>query len=632
MRLDEQAEIQKEPLRDLKQLDTLRRLNANSEWRNTDIYRLLYKEDFYHVAYERVKSKLGNMISDADSETLDDYSKGKVVKTISLMKEETYQPKPSKVTYIPKKNGKPRKLGIPSPRDKVIQEVVRLILEAIYDSPEGAYFEESSHSFRANRSPHTALREVQRKWSGVNWFIEGDLKACFDGIDHAKLMEILHEKVQDQRFLNLVRKLLKSGYIDREWRLRNSVIGTPQGGVLSPILANIFLDKLDKYVEQLRIEYEKGEARQANRVYRALAARKEKLVKHGLTKTKEFRDTVREMRDIPSLDPRDKNFIRIKYVRYADDWLIGVIGPRGIAEEIKAKVREFLENELKLTFGEEKAKITHAKTEQAQFLGLLISIGRSRTQTQKVTLSTNGSGHYFKRRATGWEVILKAPIEGLVKKLAEKSYCDMLGKPKAKGAFVGLDADQIIMKYSSVNRGILQYYRPCDNYVELRRIQYILKFSLAKTLAEKYKKTVPQVFTKGQLLTKYTSSKGEEKTVKFFINRDWKTHRDAFSKNPEVDQVRLELRLRTKSKLGRVCIMCGAEEDVEMHHVRHLRKLDERQQKAGFIRVMQALNRKQLPLCCECHDKVHAGTYDGIKLRDLKYDPRLRKTGKETLS
>jgi len=328
------------------------------------------------------------------------------------------------------------------------------------------------------------------------------------------------------------------------------------------------------------------------------------------------------MRDMPSLDPSDENFIRIKYVRYADDWLIGVIGPKRVAEEIKVKIGEFLRNELKLTLSEEKTKITHAKTEQARFLGVLIEKGRSDTQAQKVTLSTNGSGHYFKRRSTGWEVILKAPTEDLIKKLAEKGYCDKLGNPKAKGAFVGLDADQIIVKYSSVNRGILQYYRPCDNFVELRRIQYILKFSLAKTLAEKYKKTVPKVFTKGEILHEYITTKGEEKTVKFYINRSWKTDRDAFGKGTEVDQTRLELRLRTRSKLGRPCIICGEEEGVEMHHVRHLRKLDERKRKDGFIRVMIALNRKQLPLCSQCHDKVHAGKYDGIRIQDLKYDPR----------
>ena len=273
-----------------------------------------------------------------------------------------------------------------------------------------------------------------------------------------------------------MRKLLKSGYIDREWRLNRTVIGTPQGGVLSPLLANIFLDKLDKFIETLREEYERGKGKRANREYRKLADRKQKLAKQGLARSKEFRQIVREMRELPSLDPEDEDFIRLKYIRFADDWLIGVIGSHQIAEEVREKIRTFLQNELKLTLSEEKTVITHAKTEQAKFLGTLISTGRSQAQ-QKTALSTNASGVYFDRRSTGWEVVIKCPTEKLIKRLSEKGFCDANGKPQGKGAYVGLDADQIIQKYSAINRGIQIYYRPCDNFVDLRRVQYVLKYS-----------------------------------------------------------------------------------------------------------------------------------------------------------
>jgi len=622
MRLKELAEIPEEDLKDLKQLATLRKLNANPSWRNTDIYRLLYRRGLHIVAYQRIRSKPGNMTPGEDEVTLDGFSLKEIDKTISQLRDESYQPKPVRMSFIPKANGKLRKLGIPSPRDKVLQNVMRMILEAVYDSPEGSSFEDTSHGFRKGRSPHTALKEVQRKWSGVNWFIEFDIRSCFDEINHEKLVEIVGERIPDQRFLNLVRKLLKSGYIDREWRMHNSLIGTPQGGILSPILANIFLDKLDKYVGELKGEYEKGTAKRANREYRALAARRQQLAKQGQARSKEFRQIVREMRGMPSLDPNDEGFIRIKYVRYADDWLIGICGSRQIAEEIKEKIREFLKNELKLTSSEEKTRITHARTEQAEFLGTLISIGRSQTQ-QKVTLSTNASGRYYQRRSTGWEVIIKCPIDRLIKRLAEKGYCEEDGIPKGRGAYVGLDADQIIQKYSAVNRGLQQYYRPCDNFTDLRRVQYVLKYSLAKTLAEKFKKSVASVFTKGEIIARYTTSKGEEKEVRFYRNRNWRIDRDAWSTRPGIDQTRLELRLRTRSKLGQACVICGEEDNVEMHHVRHLRRMDQKRQKdIGFTRVMIALNRKQLPLCSECHSKVHRGLYDGMKLTDLKYDPR----------
>lgn len=537
MPLKDFAGISEADLKDLKQLETLRKLNANPAWRNTDIYRLLYKRGFYHIAYEKIKSKPGRMSPGFDGDTLDGYSLDEIDKTISLMRSEEFQPKPSKVTVLHQENGMLRRLGKPSPTDKVVQEVMRMILDAIYDSPDGAYFSDSSHGFRPNRGPHTALREVQ-KWSEVNWFIQGDITSCLDELDHTILIEILSEKVQDTRFLNLVRKLLKAGYIDRELRLRNSIIGTPQGGILSPLLTNIFLDKLDKYVEELRKEYEKGEVKKAYRPDRALAPRKEKLVEEGLAKSKEFRSIVQQMRDMPSLDPEDENFIRIKYVRYAADWIIGVIGPRKVAEEIKVKIGEFLRDELKLVLSEDKTIITHSKTEQAHFLGTLISKGRT-TQTQKVPLSTNGSGHYFQRLSTGWEIIIKIPTNKLVQRLAEKGYCDKEGQPKVQGSFVGLDADQIIHKYSAINKGLLQYYRPCDNFVELRRIQYILKFSLARTLAAKFRKSVSSIFNKGQISAKYTTSKGEEKEVKFYTRQSWKTDRNAFMVNREVNQVRM---------------------------------------------------------------------------------------------
>jgi group II intron reverse transcriptase/maturase len=621
-KLKELTDVPVQHKKDITRLETLRKLNSNQEWKNTDLYRELYRKGLFYVAYQNLKSKPGNMTPGADPETLDGYSRKWIDRTVDQLKDESYQPTPVRASYIPKADGKLRKLGIPPPRDKVLQEVIRMVLEAVYDSPYGPTFEDTSHGFRKGRSPHTALREIQRKWSGVNFFIEGDIKSCFDEINHERLVEIIGERIPDQRFLNLVRKFLKSGYIDREWRMRNTLIGTPQGGVLSPILANIFLDKLDKYVEELKGEYEKGEGKRANREYRALADRRQKLAKQGQTRTKEFRQLAQKMRELPSLDPKDENFIRIKYVRYADDWLIGIIGSRQIAEEIKEKIRTFLANELKLTLSTEKTKITHAKTEQAKFLGVLISTGRTQVQ-QKITLSTNKSGKYFNRRSTGWEVVLKCPTNELIQKLADKNFCDESGKPQARGAYVGLDAEQIIMKYSAINRGIQNYYRPCDNFLDLRRVQYVLKYSLAKTLAEKFRKSVAQTFKKGELLTEYTTSKGEVKQVKFYRNNNWRTNRDAFNvRDANIDRVMLEMRLRTGSKLDQPCVICGGTEDVEMHHVRHLRKMDTKREKEGFIRVMIALNRKQLPLCSECHDKVHRGEYDGIKLKDLKYDPR----------
>jgi len=198
----------------LERLECLRKLNSNRAWVNNDLYRFLYKEDLYIVAYERIKSKPGNMTAGTDKETLDGFSLETIREIIQEMRTEQFQFKPVRMTFIPKANGKMRKLGIPCVRDKVVQEVMRMLLEAIYDSPSAPYFSSSSHGFRPNRSCHTALQDIRGKWVAVNWFIEGDIRACFDELDFHILVRILQKKIQDQRFLNLIWKLLNAGYMD----------------------------------------------------------------------------------------------------------------------------------------------------------------------------------------------------------------------------------------------------------------------------------------------------------------------------------------------------------------------------------------------------------------------------------
>jgi len=505
----------------LQRLEVIQKLNGeNREWENRDLYRLMLREDMYILAYERMKSRPGNMTPGTDSTTLDGFSLEKIRKLIKQMGTEEYQCKPVRTVYIPKSNGKLRKLGIPSVRDKLVQEVVRLVLEGIYDSPRGPYFSESSHGFRRSKSCHSALREIQRKWSGVSWFVEGDIKSCFDDIDHEILIGVLRKKIKDERFINLIRKLLKAGYIDLDKIRHDSLAGTPQGGIASPILANIYLNELDEFVERLRGELEQGTARRANRAYRAVADRRQKLAKAGKADTEEYRRLGREMRSLPSLDTRDPEFVRIKYVRYADDWIIGVTGSHELAEDIKNRIAEFLREKLLLTLSQEKTRITNARSEEAEFLGYRIRKGRGK-DSQKVTASTNKSGKTFKRRSTGMEIVLKAPVGKVLKRLNEKGFCDPKGNPTHKAGWTGLDEVQIISLYSSINRGIQQFYRPTDNWGELWRIQYILRYSLAKTLALKRKKPITKVMKQRDISVPVKRKDGTTKIVTFYRNTDW---------------------------------------------------------------------------------------------------------------
>jgi group II intron reverse transcriptase/maturase len=611
----------------LKRLEVIRKLNAKREWINDELYRLTFNEDMLVVAYERLKSQPGNMTPGSDDQTLDGFSMRTIKELSYQLRTGKYRPRTVRTTYIPKANGKMRKLGIPSPKDKVVQEVVRMILEAIYDSPYGAYFHKSSHGFRRARSCHTALQEVQEQWSGVTWFIEGDIQACFDDIDHEILIGILEKKIKDKRFIKLIRNFLKAGYLDIDRVLKNSLAGTPQGGIISPILSNIYLNELDEYIGQLKVEYEKGKQRRHNPKYHSLAMQRLRLAKEGKTGTKQYKALTRAMRKLPSLDPNDENFVRLKYVRYADDWLLGVIGPHKLAEEIKERIGQFLKSKLHLTLSLEKTRITHARSDEAEFLGYRIRLGRSDKQP-KVTKSTNGSGRTFLRRSTGMQVVLKAPIEKVVKRLAQKGFCDGKGRPTAKKGWTILDEDQIISLFSSVNRGLQQYYRPADNWAEMDRIQYILKYSLAKTLAMKRQVPMPRVIQKGEIFTVVKRRDGN-KVIAFHQNADWRMNKQAFAESEQVDLVQMAARFRTRSKLGLACCICGETEKVEMHHVRHIRKMDGSKVK-GFTRLMAILNRKQVPVCRACHQKVHTGKYDGLRLEELAYDPRKPRRARDT--
>jgi nicotine oxidoreductase len=609
-------------------LEYLRKANRNRQWINDDLYRLLYKADLYILAYERIKSKPGNMTPGTDGETLDGFSIETIQTIIKEMRTEQFRFKPVRTTFIPKANGKMRRLGIPCVRDKVVQEAMRLILEAIYDSPYDPYFRETSHGFRPKHSCHTALREFRGKWSAVNWLIEGDIRACFDELSHPVLVNTLRKKIHDERFLNLIWKLLNAGYMDLHGNKKESLVGSPQGGILSPILANVSLHELDEFVEGLRAKHEKGKRKLRNPIYQRLSWQKSRMVKRGETKTKEFQRISQQMRTLPTLQVNDPGFIRIKYLRYADDWIVGIWGSHMLAEHIKQEIKTFRNDHLRLTLSEEKTHITHTRTEEALFLGTRLKLGAG--AEAKLTLQTNMWGKKFKRRSTGWETVMKAPLPKLLKRLSDRGFCTKEGKPIAKSGWAFLDTDQIILLYSSINRGIQNYYRFVDNWVQLQRIQYILQYSLAMTLGRKYNISTPKVFKRfGKTLTYVIRDKEgkEKKTVSFYLNHDWAKNRDAFQnrKQADIDLIRSEMHMRSRSSIAKPCCVCGDTLDnvqIEMHHVRHIRKLSDKRQATGFNRILRMLNRKQIPVCKICHEKIHRGEYDSLKLSDMAYLPR----------
>ena len=306
------------------------------------LYRLLFNENLFAEAYQRLSRNPGNCTKGTDGQTIDGTSIKRIRDLIEQLKDESYRPCPARRIYIPKKNGKLRPLGIPSFKDKLVQEVVRMILEAIYEG----HFEDCSHGFRPHRGCHTAMASLQKGGSGTRWFIEGDIKGFFDNINHDVLISILSERIHDERFLRLIRKFLKAGYLE-QWEYKNSYIGTPQGGIISPILANVYLDKLDKFMLRYIETFNKGKARQRNPEYKRVANRKDKRVKKLKNEQDEQKKGVlrseiaslhREMQRLPATLDMDENFKRMKYVRYADDFLICVIGSKADCQNAKEDI------------------------------------------------------------------------------------------------------------------------------------------------------------------------------------------------------------------------------------------------------------------------------------------------------
>src|SRR5258705_2297579 len=361
------------------------RERGRRHWPLERVYRQMFNRDLYLLAYGRTYANQGAMTPGASAETADGMSEDKIDQIIEAMRHERYRFSPVRRIYIPKKNGKLRPLGLPTWSDKLVGEVVRLLLEAYYEPQ----FSDRSHGFRPGRGCHAALRDVAETWTGTTWFIEGDISDCFGSLDHDVMVGILAESIHDNRFLRLVRNMLQAGYLE-DWIWGATLSGAPQGGVVSPILSNVYLHRLDFFVERILIpQYTRGERRVSNPAYKRGTSAIERARKRGdRVKVRELR---KRQRSLPSLDPQDPGYRRLRYVRYADDHLLGFTGPKAEAEKIKVRLARFLREDLKLELNQEKTLITHASTEAAKFLGYEITVQHSNQKITKGRRAVNGS-------------------------------------------------------------------------------------------------------------------------------------------------------------------------------------------------------------------------------------------------
>lgn len=596
-------------------LNSLAKHSYEPDYKFERLYRLLFNEQMYFVAYQRIYAKEGNMTKGADNCNIDNMSISRIERLIESLKDESYQPTPSKRVYIPKKNGKMRPLGIPTFNDKLLQEVVRMILEAIYEG----CFDSNSHGFRPKRSCHTALRQIQKTFNGARWFIEGDIKGFFDNIDHEIMIAILRKRISDERFLRLIRKFLNAGYVEN-WVFNKTYSGTPQGGIISPIMANIYLDQLDRYMREYIERLDKGKERKDNpeRIKFEYGKRLAVLKLKKVTDAEERKRIVKEIKNfdrqrvqIPCGVEMDEDFRRLKYVRYADDFLCAVIGTKAEAEAIKRDIKVFLSEKLKLELSDEKTLITHG-TEPAKFLGHEIYVRKS-TQTKR-----NKAGRLT--RPYNNKVYLRMPTEVIRKKLLGYDALEIkvhngkeFYKPKHRSYLISNDDLEILERYNAEIRGLYNFYALANNCHTLHTFKYIMEYSMYKTFAGKYRSTVVRIckkYKKDKVFTvTYKDKKGKIHERKFY--------HDGFKrrKSEDVqchDRLPVAYYYTPTSLIDRLkanrCELCGCENVMlEMHHIRKLKNL---KGKEDWERIMIARRRKTIALCQSCHRKIHNGTLD----------------------
>lgn len=567
----------------------------------TNLYRQLYNPQLYLLAYGRLYSNDGALTPGVTGETVDGMALEKITRIIDALRSERFRWTPVKRVFIPKKNGKLRPLGLPTWSNKLVQEVIRLLLEAYYD----VQFSDHSHGFRPHRGCHTALQEVVHVWKGTHWFVEGDISQCFERLDHTLLVNIAGEKIHDNRFLRLLRNMLKAGYLE-DWRWHATLSGSPQGGVCSPILSNLYLDRLDQFVEtDLLPRYNRGKRRRPNPAYQQIDNAIARAKRHGDRKT--VHDLRKHRRAFPSQDPNDQDFRRLRYVRYADDFLLGFSGPKVEAEEIKRRIGEFLRDTLKLELSVEKTLITHAQTSVAHFLGYDLVAQHADDKLD----------HRGQRQVNGM-IGLRVPEAVIAKKC---SLYMRKGKPAQRPQMLHDNDYTIVSRYQAEYRGLVQYYLLAQNVSRLGKLHWVMQTSLLKTLAGKHRSSVQKMARKYKSTAETASgrrmcikvtvarSEGKKPLVAQFGGIPLKRQQTALL----VDEAPTIFTARQNEVVRRLlagcCELCGEREGIEVHHIRKLADLNHpgRNEAPAWKRLMAMRRRKTLVVCRACHEDIHAG-------------------------
>lgn len=583
------------------------------------LYPKLYNKELWLMAYGSIAPKQGNMTAGVDGETIDGMGWKLIETMIADLKMSRYKPSPVQRKYIEKTNGKLRPLGIPSFRDKLLQTVAKIILEAIYEPQ----FTNSSHGFRPERSCHTALQQI-KKMQGIRWWVEGDIKGFFDHLNHETLINILSQRIKDKRFLHLIHQFLRAGYME-DWKYYPTYSGTPQGANLSPLLSNIYLNELDRWMENKITDFNKGKKRKATSEYRRIRRLKQKAKSHG-QKTgdwTEYKAKANQLMRTTYADPQDPNFRRMVYVRYADDFLIGIIGDKEEAKITKTQLANFLHDHLQLELSASKTLITNAK-DRVRFLGYDIK----RWNSHKRLRYHSKQGVITKRTCT-YQLALLLPKDKC------QQFCNEYGttvkwKAQPRLKMLWQSEMEICKTYNAEVRGFLNYYSLADNFTEVgSTILWLTTGSFLSTLACKRRSTkrkVAQSLKRGsnKFMLSVETRNGQVKEYPLIsstkhINLTQSTWEIDQKPNTQMYRVRTELGQRLRANQ---CEWCGTNDGyMEVHHVR---KLSDLKGKAIWEKHMIGRQRKTIVMCRECHKALHSGKLPSKEIAKRKLESRMQ--------
>ena len=639
----------------------------NSNAKVDGLLRIMEDPQIWIAAYMKLRPNKGSMTTGGDEGTIDGTSQKYLLMLRDSVLDNTYAPERTRRKNIPKPQEGVRPLGIPTFRDRVVQEVVRTILEAIYEP----IFENTSHGFRPGRSQHTALKEFRKHFRGVSWFIEGDITKCFDRVDHSILMSLLRIRISDEKFLSFVKKLLSSKILGENGRETDTTMGTPQGGICSPLLSNIYLHELDVFMKNYKENYDKGNSSLCPPCIKMRGGQRPKGRRNPEYDRIMRKGGIKAARKVKYGVGRDPLFKRLRYIRYADDFLVGIIGSKEEAIKTRTAIRTFLKETLNLDLNLEKTKISHHLKDRICFLGYVL--GKSGRNAYSYFRRYQGAIRKVKV-IRGGSPFLKVDSAKVIRRLSLKGFCDKGGYPLPNFYYLPEPQTATLKKLSLILRGLERYYHLADNKrQQISRFNYIIRYSAAKLFAAKYKLgSISKVFKKaGKDLRKqlkagafgaigitddrlaemeesvsgplvFTNRQGKNKKSKrrtvetglpFTTYRsipkpdigvgtrsttnkhisdplaslEWRSVRGPPALHKMRGFKKRSFFLAAGYAFGLPCAMCGSEIDVEMHHIRALKHL---KRKTPVEKKMMVSMRKQIPLCKAHHMEVHSAFGD----------------------